>query len=801
MAVRFQLRRDTSSNWTSTNPVLSAGEPAIETDTLAIKMGDGVTPWNSLDYVFGQNWVDIQNTPTTLAGYGITDAFDSSWSSLTGTPTTLSGYGITDAATSAQGALADSAIQSGDNISVLVNDSGYLTTVAFADLTSKPTTLSGYGITDTYTTAEVDSAISTAVSNLIDSAPGALDTLNELAAAIGDNANFSASVTTALGNRLRVDINSQNLTVDQKANAVTNLGLATVSTTGSYNDLSNTPTIPSNTNELTNGAGFITASSTETLTNKSGNISQWTNDSSYLTSVAFADLTATPTTLSGYGITDAATSTQGANADTAFGWGDHAQAGYLTSIGQVSINELSNVNSGMTPSDGQALVYNQTSSEWIAQTLSGTGTVTSVDISLPTGLEVAGNPITTTGTLAITYSTGFSLPTTAKQSEWDTAYGWGDHSLVGYLTSISGLNISGLTNDSGYLTAETDPIVGAITGIVKSDGAGNISAAVAGTDYSTFDGAFGSLTGTPTTISGYGITDAFDGNYSSLTGSPTNISTFTNDSGYLTTVAFADLTSKPTTLSGYGITDNVVVQGDVLVGDLKGSVFGDDSLPIIDGVTSTVRGDVNSANITVANLTTTGQTTIGGTLLPDTNETYDLGSATNKFRDLYLSSGTIYLGTSATISANNVSGGVILPTNTSIDGQFDVAKLSSLKSTNEVVQNLTPQTTTLSVDATLGSVIHIDTSTVYPSSIDLVLSNVTSEESRVSSFALIFAHGVGQFVGLNSLSINGDGLQTVNWLNGSPYIGTSTLDVVTLTIIRVNSAWKIIAGSNAYTSA
>ena len=36
---------------------------------------------------------------------------------------------------------------------------------------------------------------------------------------------------------------------------------------------------------------------------------------------------------------------------------------------------------------------------------------------------------------------------------------------------------------SSYLTAETDPIVGAVTGLVKSDGAGNISAAVAGTDY------------------------------------------------------------------------------------------------------------------------------------------------------------------------------------------------------------------------------------------------------------------------------------------------------------------------------
>ena len=74
---------------------------------------------------------------------------------------------------------------------------------------------------------------------------------------------------------------------------------------------------------------------------------------------------------------------------------------------------------------------------------------------------------------------------------------------------------------SSALTTETDPVVGAITGIVKADGNGNISAAVAGTDYSTFDGAFSSLTGKPTTISGYGITDAAPLASPALTGTPT----------------------------------------------------------------------------------------------------------------------------------------------------------------------------------------------------------------------------------------------------------------------------------------
>jgi hypothetical protein len=53
-----------------------------------------------------------------------------------------------------------------------------------------------------------DSAISAAVANLIDSAPGALDTLNELAAAIGDDANYAATVTnTIAGVQADVDQN------------------------------------------------------------------------------------------------------------------------------------------------------------------------------------------------------------------------------------------------------------------------------------------------------------------------------------------------------------------------------------------------------------------------------------------------------------------------------------------------------------------------------------------------------------------------------------------------------------------
>jgi hypothetical protein len=52
------------------------------------------------------------------------------------------------------------------------------------------------------------------------------------------------------------------------------------------------------------------------------------------------------------------------------------------------------------------------------------GTVTSVALSVPTGLSVSNSPITSSGTLSISLATGYSIPTNIKQTNWDTAYSW-----------------------------------------------------------------------------------------------------------------------------------------------------------------------------------------------------------------------------------------------------------------------------------------------------------------------------------------------------------------------------------------
>lgn len=107
---------------------------------------------------------------------------------------------------------------------------------------------------------------------------------------------------------------------------------------------------------------------------------------------------------------------------SAYGWGNHASAGYAT----------------------QQWVLDQGYS-------TGSGSVTSVAMSVPTGFSISGSPITSSGTLSLRFASGYSLPTTAKQNNWDTAYGWGDHASAGYMTQT--------TADNRYVTIATQQTV------------------------------------------------------------------------------------------------------------------------------------------------------------------------------------------------------------------------------------------------------------------------------------------------------------------------------------------------------
>ena len=66
MADRIQIRRDTKARWADLNPILAAGEMGFEIDNNRLKIGNGITAWNSLPYVTKTDWSTIITQIDTL---------------------------------------------------------------------------------------------------------------------------------------------------------------------------------------------------------------------------------------------------------------------------------------------------------------------------------------------------------------------------------------------------------------------------------------------------------------------------------------------------------------------------------------------------------------------------------------------------------------------------------------------------------------------------------------------------------------------------------------------------------------
>lgn len=78
--------------------------------------------------------------------------------------------------------------------------------------------------TSTWSSSKITTQITAAINALVASSPTTLDTLNELAAALGNDPNYATTVATALGNRVRYDA-AQSLNAGQQLQACTNIGV------------------------------------------------------------------------------------------------------------------------------------------------------------------------------------------------------------------------------------------------------------------------------------------------------------------------------------------------------------------------------------------------------------------------------------------------------------------------------------------------------------------------------------------------------------------------------------------------
>ncbi len=309
------------------------------------------------------------------------------------------------------------------------------------------------------------------------------------------------------------------------------------------------------------------------------------------------------------------------------------------------------------------------------------GTVTSVAASVPTGFSVSGSPITTSGTLAITFALGYSLPTDVKQTQWDTAY-TNRITTASLPLSINAnvISIAQATNAAnGYLSsadwttfnAKQSALSG--TGFVK----------IIGTTIS-YDNTSYTPTSRLITINGTSYDLSADRSWTITPGSGMrNVQSFTATSGQTTftitggyTVGLVDVyvngarlstsdytaSNGTTVVLGVGVVSNDIVDFVSYTASLSSGINGSGTTGYVPKFTSSnVLGDSlifsNSTNVGIGTATPSAVLHVIGTILSSSSVTATsfVKSGGTSAQILAADGSVITAGTNITISGGTIS--------------------------------------------------------------------------------------------------------------------------------------------------
>lgn len=250
MAIRLQVRRDSSYNWSTNNPILQIGEFGFDVTVNRFKVGISSgenSRWNALPYLnvipselkeLAQDFVEEAIT----AGTGITKAYNDSANTLTiAVDNTIANKTYVDTAVSGLGnTVAD----------------GYIPLSLFGQVDGVATLDQDGHVEQSQlqnTIEAITSYVDTSITDLVNSAPATLDTLKELSDALGADANFATTVTTSLGTKITASSSDtlSNKSIDLTSNTLTG-------TKAQFN-------------AAITDADFVTLTGTEELTNKTLN--------------------------------------------------------------------------------------------------------------------------------------------------------------------------------------------------------------------------------------------------------------------------------------------------------------------------------------------------------------------------------------------------------------------------------------------------------------------------------------------------------------------------------------------------
>tara|TARA_X000000950_G_scaffold261915_1_gene332658 strand:- start:9613 stop:11532 length:1920 start_codon:yes stop_codon:yes gene_type:complete len=305
----------------------------------------------------------------------------------------------------------------------------------------------------------------------------------------------------------------------------------------------------------------------------------------------FTSLVGTPTTLAGYGITDSVSQNQ-----------SYVQNGSVTFNSDIGITIGTNNNIVLRVDNAGIIENTVTEQDLDFKVKPSTGVETAIKID--TGTKRVGI-FTTTPTHKLTVSGDVSATT-----------------YIGSGASLTGLTLSQVLAGGSEVSDSVSfgNVTPYATGTYNLGASNNVYLNAYATNFhgggANLTGLqYSNVTGTPTLS-----TVATSGAYSDLTGSPTNISTFTNDSGYLQNLS----TTSITTLQDVSINSPQAGQTIKYVGGIWTNATGGDSVGNFTFSASVINTD-DSSSITItpavtmsSDLTVQNDMTVDGTLQAET---------------------------------------------------------------------------------------------------------------------------------------------------------------------------------------
>ena len=531
---RIKIRRDTSNNWSTENPILESGEPCIDTTLNRLKIGNG-EHWNDTDWFFYSIEEIIEMIPDVqeaLADYYTKDEVDSIINQLNIPTKTSDLTNDSNFATqeyvdqhtpenvvlyTPQVLTEEQKSQARSNIGA--GESGF--SGDYNDLTNKPfipsktsdlTNDSGFISQETepaFNASAAKNITSQDITNW-DNKSDFSGNYSDLAGKptiptkTSDLTNDSDFATTSYVDQHipenAVLYTQQSLTDEQKAQARSNIGAGESGFSGDYNDLTNKPFIPSKTSDLTNDSGFITdytetdpvftASPAHGITSQ--DITNWNGKSDF--SGSYNDLTNKPTIPtktsdltndSGYITTETepafnASPAHGITAQDITDWNAKSDfSGSYNDLTDKPTIPAAQVNSDWNAVSGVAQILNKP-----------TVGATDGDTTLAFGQR---SSIATVNGVDIHVTMPNAQSFSQEQADWNQT----DNTQVDYIKNKPTIpsKTSDLTNDSGYITSytETDPVFTASPahGITSSD-------ITNWNGKSDFSGSYNDLTDKPT---------------------------------------------------------------------------------------------------------------------------------------------------------------------------------------------------------------------------------------------------------------------------------------------------------------